>query len=97
MDTAGTMQCVADGPGEFASVRYTQHMSNTSPVVRHRGIARSLPNRLANTTHAVAASTRRWRLTLRGLQGGIHAALPALPVCLPLSLSLSLSLSRLPG
>ncbi|SON82797.1 hypothetical protein XAP412_430012 [Xanthomonas phaseoli pv. phaseoli] len=50
-----------------------------------------LPDRLASTTHAVAAGMRRWRLTLHGLQGGIHAALPALPVCLPLSRS------RLPG
>ncbi|CCG38832.1 response regulator [Xanthomonas citri pv. mangiferaeindicae LMG 941] len=50
-----------------------------------------MPTRQTTTTHAVAAITQRWRLDLRCPHGGIHAALPALPV------SLRLSRSRLPG
>ncbi|MCC8534929.1 hypothetical protein LN457_19395 [Xanthomonas phaseoli] len=92
VDTAGTMQCVVQMVQAGSPACVTRSACRT-PRLSFAIVALPdpLPDRLANTTHAVAAGTRRWRLTLRGPQGGIHAALPALPVCLPLSRS------RLPG
>ncbi|MBO9779462.1 MULTISPECIES: hypothetical protein [Xanthomonas] len=92
VDTAGTMQCVVQMVQAHSPACVTRSACPT-PRLSFAIVALPdpLPDRLANTTHAVAASTRRWRLTSRCPQGGIHAALPALPVCLPLSRS------RLPG
>lgn len=80
----------ADGPGETSPERAV-HPAHVEHLACSECAMAALPARHATTTRAVVVGMRCWCLTLRAPHGGIHAALPALPVCL------RLSRSRLPG
>lgn len=87
---AAVCNLAADGPGETSPERAV-HPAHVEHLACSECAMAALPARHATTTRAVVVGMRCWCLTLRAPHGGIHAALPALPVCL------RLSRSRLPG